>query len=158
MCTLGDQNSPRCWPRELLEEGIRMREAVQFMHQRGVVHMNIKASNIFISAADGQWYLGDFGSSKRMEEVTPRPTCTPTWMSSLSARRHIRNTIGSCCCLSCWENHSLEKCRGWRLSVMSTISSMSDKLFMVLWLTRASWGLLTLHHQIFARTCLRFKN
>ena len=54
MCTLGDQNNTRCWPRELLEEGIRMREAVQFMHQRGVVHTDIKAPNIFISAADGQ--------------------------------------------------------------------------------------------------------
>ena len=31
--------------------------------------MDIKASNIFISAADGRWYLGDFGSSKRVGEV-----------------------------------------------------------------------------------------
>ena len=30
LCTLGDNSKPRCWPRELVEEGMRMREAVQF--------------------------------------------------------------------------------------------------------------------------------
>ena len=66
LCTLAEE--PKSWPRELLEQGARMREALSYMHDREVVHMDIKASNIFI-AADGHWVLGDFGSSERIGEV-----------------------------------------------------------------------------------------
>ena len=59
--------NPKCWPTELLREGQRLKEAIEFMHSRGVIHMDIKASNIFIDL-NGRWLLGDFGSSKRIGE------------------------------------------------------------------------------------------
>jgi serine/threonine protein kinase len=38
---------------------------VTFLHNRGFVHMDIKASNIFVDHS-GAWWLGDFGSCVRV--------------------------------------------------------------------------------------------
>jgi serine/threonine protein kinase len=42
-------------------QGQRLIEAVEFIHEKGFVHMDIKGANIFVDM-NGQWLLGDFGS------------------------------------------------------------------------------------------------
>eukprot|EP00197_Chlamydomonas_leiostraca_P003989 CAMPEP_0202868806 /NCGR_PEP_ID=MMETSP1391-20130828/11090_1 /ASSEMBLY_ACC=CAM_ASM_000867 /TAXON_ID=1034604 /ORGANISM="Chlamydomonas leiostraca, Strain SAG 11-49" /LENGTH=412 /DNA_ID=CAMNT_0049549015 /DNA_START=115 /DNA_END=1353 /DNA_ORIENTATION=+ len=49
-------------PQKVLVQGMRMREALQFIHSRGYVHMDVKADNIFLDMA-GAWWLADFGSA-----------------------------------------------------------------------------------------------
>ena len=46
----------------LLLGGRRMRRALEHMHERGLVHADVKSGNCMISSS-GAWYLGDFGSS-----------------------------------------------------------------------------------------------
>lgn len=44
--------------------------AVEYVHSRNLVHMDIKGDNIFIDGS-GKWFLGDFGSCKvELEEIT----------------------------------------------------------------------------------------
>ena len=57
------QDTPKAFPRTLVTQGRRLADAVCFMHSKNIVHMDIKADNIFISP-DKRWVLGDFGSSK----------------------------------------------------------------------------------------------
>ncbi|KAG5180578.1 hypothetical protein JKP88DRAFT_166388 [Tribonema minus] len=45
----------------------RLMQAIDFMHERGYVHMDIKATNVFVDTA-GNWYLGDFGSTVRVND------------------------------------------------------------------------------------------
>lgn len=45
----------------IAQQGQRLIEAVQFIHQKEFIHMDIKGSNIFVDV-NGQWLLGDFGS------------------------------------------------------------------------------------------------
>jgi hypothetical protein len=56
-------------PPVILAHGARMLErlveAVDFLGARGWVHGDVKPSNVFLSATDGQPWLGDFGSSVR---------------------------------------------------------------------------------------------
>jgi serine/threonine protein kinase len=42
-------------------------EAVQYMHTKGFVHIDIKSDNIFVGAIKS-CVLGDFGSAKRIGE------------------------------------------------------------------------------------------
>jgi serine/threonine protein kinase len=83
----------------LMSGGKRMVEALEWVHNKGFVHMDVKASNDFISKlafsawrlwlfsptctqgdnifldAEGNWYLGDFGSAvmegENVETVSP---------------------------------------------------------------------------------------
>lgn len=60
-------DEPRSFHKEIRTQGPRLIAAVQYMHDRGFVHMDIKADNIFVDDNKG-WVLGDFGSSKRIGE------------------------------------------------------------------------------------------
>lgn len=52
------------------EEGMRIMDALEYIHSQDYVHLDIKAANIFVSH-DLKWFLGDFGSCKRIgEKVT----------------------------------------------------------------------------------------
>lgn len=44
----------------------RIITAINWIHQRGYVHMDVKEANIFIST-NGNWHLGDFGSCVRLD-------------------------------------------------------------------------------------------
>lgn len=63
LCTL--QDSPKTFHHTIVSQGRRLIEAIHYMHDRDIVHMDIKADNIFIGA-DKMWVLADFGSSKHI--------------------------------------------------------------------------------------------
>jgi serine/threonine protein kinase len=51
-------------------QGTRIMTAVEYVHSKGYVHMDIKGMNIF-GSHDCKWFLGDFGSCKPIgEKVT----------------------------------------------------------------------------------------
>jgi len=58
---------PRFFHGSLATRGRCIAAAVQFMHGKGFVHMDIKSDNIFVGA-DKSWVLGDFGSAKKIGE------------------------------------------------------------------------------------------
>ena len=58
-------DSARLWPASLIDGSKRMIQAIEHMHSHGLVHMDIKGSNILLDQA-GEWYLGDFGSTCRI--------------------------------------------------------------------------------------------
>lgn len=49
-------------PTVIAAQGQKLFDAVEFMHSKGIVHMDIKGANIFVDSF-GRWLLGDFGSS-----------------------------------------------------------------------------------------------
>lgn len=52
------------YPHEtLLRQGRRLFEALEFIHAKGLVHMDVKADNVFVDT-NGDFFLGDFGSCK----------------------------------------------------------------------------------------------
>lgn len=57
----------------IAREGIRVINALEYLHSQGVVHLDIKSMNIFISV-NRQWFLGDFGSCKRIGEIVTSST------------------------------------------------------------------------------------
>ena len=79
-------DSARLWPASLIDGSARMIQALEYMHGLGLVHMDVKGSNIFIDQA-GDWYLGDFGSTRNIGEnvLTTTPSFYPTSLSGLPA-------------------------------------------------------------------------
>ena len=47
--------------------GMRMKAALLFMHSKGLVHMDVKLTNILVDH-EGAWFLSDFGSSTMQSE------------------------------------------------------------------------------------------
>ena len=60
-------SAPKFFPQGLASGGKRMIEALEWMHKKDVVHMDVKGDNIFIDS-NGDWFLGDFGSCKSAGE------------------------------------------------------------------------------------------
>jgi serine/threonine protein kinase len=60
-------------------QGRRILEAVRFMHEQGLAHMDIKGDNIFCDMG-GMWYLGDFGSSCLLPTAENKETVISTTM------------------------------------------------------------------------------
>ena len=48
--------------------GERIKNALHFIHSRGLVHMDVKPPNIFVDT-DGNWFLGDYGSCVKIGET-----------------------------------------------------------------------------------------
>ena len=57
----------------IAEEGVRIMDAVAFVHSKGYVHMDIKAMNVFVNN-EGHWFIGDFGSCKPINEPVTSST------------------------------------------------------------------------------------
>jgi serine/threonine-protein kinase len=60
--------------------------ALAYAHQRGVLHGNVKPSNVFANASGTQAKLGDFGLARWAERVQPealltRIAGTPAYMA-----------------------------------------------------------------------------
>ena len=79
-------DSARLWPASLIDGSKRMVQALEYMHGLGLVHMDVKGSNIFIDQA-GDWYLGDFGSTCNIghKVITTTPSFYPTNLCGLPA-------------------------------------------------------------------------
>lgn len=52
---------PRLPPKAVLRGGKDIKRALQYIHSKNMVHMDVKPDNIFLDM-NGSWYLGDFGS------------------------------------------------------------------------------------------------
>src|SRR5262245_17510273 len=62
-------------------------EALHYTHQRGIIHRDVKPSNLLLDAT-GRPYVADFGQALREEEYGTGPTLTgtPAYMSPEQAR------------------------------------------------------------------------
>jgi serine/threonine protein kinase len=67
--------------RETADLGARLANALAYVHERGVVHRDVKPSNILLSANGDAW-LGDFGIAKLHEATTM--TATGATMGTVS--------------------------------------------------------------------------
>ncbi|ESO84956.1 hypothetical protein LOTGIDRAFT_168212 [Lottia gigantea] len=60
-------------PEELIRRYIRyILIAVQYLHDKGIIHRDIKGANIFLTS-DGILKLGDFGASVKLKNLTTMP-------------------------------------------------------------------------------------
>jgi hypothetical protein len=66
-------NLPKLSRALLYRGGKCIEAALQIMHERGLVHADVKADNVFVDR-DGSWHLGDYGSVVRVGE--PIWSCT----------------------------------------------------------------------------------
>ncbi|RYG62784.1 protein kinase family protein [archaeon] len=66
-------------------EGRRVWEALQFLHNKGYAHMNVKAMNIPVEHAN-HWFLGDFGSCKPLGTLVTSCSIAFCWMNVIGHR------------------------------------------------------------------------
>jgi len=57
----------------LINQGKQLESALEFMHSKNVVHLDVKGANVFVDQP-GNWYLGDFGSCRKVGEVVVSTT------------------------------------------------------------------------------------
>lgn len=61
----------------LIAGGRRIQRALEYVHSKGYVHMDVKTDNIFIDWK-GLWFLGDFGSAVKIGQTVKSTTETFT--------------------------------------------------------------------------------
>src|SRR5262249_19863554 len=73
-------------PAAVMTVGMKLCEALASVHDAGVLHLDLKPSNIFIDASAERIKLSDFGSatrlgSRREDALISRPIGTPGYMA-----------------------------------------------------------------------------
>jgi serine/threonine protein kinase len=76
--------------RQTADLGARLADALTYVHERGVVHRDVKPSNILISANGDAW-LGDFGIARLHEASTLTATGTTMGTVSYMAPEQLEN-------------------------------------------------------------------
>jgi serine/threonine protein kinase len=77
--------------RELL---LDLLPSLKFIHERNIIHRDIKPQNIMRRASDGKLVLIDFGASKQLQQIVIKPgTRTPPPTPSPQAMRGLRCTL-----------------------------------------------------------------
>lgn len=83
----------------ILRGAKRIEAALQMIHDRGLVHADVKADNVFVDR-DGSWHLGDYGSVVRVDE--PVWSCTRVSFNE----RLVFSCLGACLRLGCVTNNT----------------------------------------------------
>jgi WNK lysine deficient protein kinase len=55
--------------------------ALNFLHNNNIIHRDIKCDNIFINGNTGDIFIGDFGLSKKIDEISRSVVGTPEYMA-----------------------------------------------------------------------------
>ncbi|KAJ0236218.1 Wee1-like protein kinase [Hirschfeldia incana] len=67
--SLSKKSSPRISEREILVIMHQIAKALQFVHEKGIAHLDVKPENIYIK--NGVCKLGDFGCATRLDKSLP---------------------------------------------------------------------------------------
>lgn len=69
-------HSPSFFAETIVTQSRRICGALKYMHDNGMVHMDVKGDNIFVNS-DGLWFLGDFGSCVKIGQpiTSTTPSC-----------------------------------------------------------------------------------
>jgi serine/threonine protein kinase len=73
--------------------------AIEYMHSKSIIHMDVRDANIFIDY-NGDWVLGDFGSSKRPTKLVTTTSLQMFSHEKIVGRPAEKNSIGLCFYLS----------------------------------------------------------
>jgi serine/threonine protein kinase len=68
-------------------QGRRIWDALEYLHNRGIVHMDVKAMNVFVDH-ENNCYLGDFGSCKPTGELVTSCSTQYCWENPMSKPAH----------------------------------------------------------------------
>lgn len=70
---------PRLAREEVTRALLQVGEALLFLHQKGLVHQDVKPSNVFVG--DGVYKLGDLGTVRPLEEANPEYAGSPHYLA-----------------------------------------------------------------------------
>ena len=86
----------------ILQGGRKIQTALDYIHKKGYVHMDVKASNIFVHQETGQWLLGDYGACVKIGSEITSTTFGyyPLKLLGLAARvEYDYYMLGVCLCI-----------------------------------------------------------
>jgi serine/threonine protein kinase len=68
-CLTTVSQSAKFYDEVINREGLCLVTALDYIHDKGLIHLNVKGSNIFVGKESGSpWCMGDFYSSRQVGE------------------------------------------------------------------------------------------
>lgn len=64
---------------EAISALLQVGDALLFLHQKGLIHQDVKPSNVFLG--DGVYKLGDLGTVRPLEEASPEYAGSPHYLA-----------------------------------------------------------------------------